>query len=183
MKTIHKNIVSSSIFFTLIGVGYYAWQQEWVILNYPCHTTYKNRSDQLTNKRVIIWYAYEDQLHKEATDVIWSSIRPTENAHRLVQRTLSLLQENHVIKKSSVSMALAHYTGQELLLFFDHAPLTNAMSVKTKLMIIQSILKTLHENNIPFKMIRFFVGNEPMSDMHLDFQQSWPITGFDTTKT
>lgn len=179
MKNEYKQLITSLVFFICIGVGYYAWQQEWFILNYPCHATYKNKNDQLTNKQVYVWYVTEEQLHKENTEIIWSSIRPTENAHRLAQRVLTLLYENQIFKKKcTVRMALSDYTGQELLLFFDRSPLTNSLPVRIKLLIIESILKTIRENGISFTAVRFFVNNEPLQDTHLDFNQPWPLTKF-----
>lgn len=179
MTTKTTRLISGTILCLIVGLGYYAWQQEWFIFNYPCTVTYGNKNTQLSNKQAHIWYKDQGQWKRETTNVLWSNIRASENAYRLAQRTLGTMHENRLLKKKvSVIRALGDYTGTELLVFFDHTPFHESSSVQEKIAIIDSILKTLRENDSPFSTVRFFVGTKSLEDEHLDFAHAWPMSGF-----
>jgi hypothetical protein len=154
---------------------YYAWQQDWIVVSIPPELV-NNKHNKSGKKQVSLFY-FKEKWTRETTELLWSE-RETQNAHQLIQATLSLLSEAGMAKKVTVERVLSGHTDQYLLIFFDQSPLPKNTSIYTKLMIIESILKTLRENNITTPSVYFLANNHPIPDAHLDFSVTWPINGF-----
>lgn len=168
-------ITSITAFCAILGFGYYAWQQQWIIVNIPNEFVAKHCTD--CNKKQVTIFYFRDKWEHEVTEILWSK-EETQNAQQLIQTVLSLLNENTETKKFTVEQVLLSYNNQYLLVFFDKSPLPKNISIRVKLMIIESILKTLRENSIKTPFIYFLVNNRPLPDAHLDFSIAWPLQGF-----
>ena len=172
-KTTKITIIT--VFCTILGFGYYAWQQHWIIVNIPSEFVAKHCTD-CSKKKVTIFY-FRNKWEHEATEIVWSK-EETQNAQQLVQAVLSLLTENSTTKKVTIEQVISSYNNQYLFIFFDKSPLPKNISIHAKLMVIESILKTLRDNNIKTPNIYFLVNNQPLPDAHLDFSIAWPLQGF-----
>lgn len=162
----------------LLGFLYYGWHAQWIIITIPTRIDKKQTQDTYSKKKVCIYYWHNNQWAQESTDLLWST-QETHNTKQLAQTVLSLLSEEYELKKKiMVTNVLSTYSSQQLLIFIDQSPFTKNMSIHTKHMIIESILKTLRENDIKTPLVNFFVGQQPLQDAHLDFSVSWPIQGF-----
>jgi len=81
-------------------------------------------------------------------------------------------------KKVYVEAVMNTADNTDTLIMFDRNPFSKTMPTRQKLLIIESILKTIRENGIKAPKIRFLVNNQTLVDPHLDFSISWPLEGF-----
>jgi len=171
------NFIAITLGCSLLGIGYYAWQQRWIIFNIPVQFKQNQTSNYTKKKAAIYLWRHESWTH-ETVELLWANHEPFD-AQQLIQATLTLLAEEHDLKKKiTIEHVLEHTNHQQLLVFLDGTPFSKNMSIRTKLMIIESILKTLRENGIKTPSINFFVNNQPLPDAHLDFSNPWPLLGF-----
>src|SRR5690606_23993747 len=92
---------------------------------------------------------------------------------------LTLLEEEQVLeKKASLQSVTQSISSNDVYISFDRTPFNEDAPTFDKLMIIESILKTLRENGITIPNIYFLVHHQIMKDLHLDFSHAWPIEGF-----
>jgi len=160
------------------GFVYYAWQAQWIIFNIPDRNTVHKVDDGYTKKDIYLYYWHNKQWAHERVQLLLS-LEEAANAQQVTQAVLSLLGEKHALKKkTTVTSVVRTYDAQQLIIFLDQAPFLLNMSIQTKHMIIESILKTLRESGITTPLVNFFVGQQPMQDAHLDFSVAWPIQGF-----
>jgi len=170
-----KYAVFLTIFCGVLGFVYYAWQQRWIIVTIPAGLVTKPCTN-CTKKRAQIFYFCNKWEH-ENIEILWSE-NEAQTAQQLIQAVLLLLSENASTKKIAVEQVLTSANNQQLLVFFDKSPLPKNVSIRAKLMIIESFLKTLRENGIKAPFIYFLVHNQPLPDAHLDFSLAWPIQDF-----
>ena len=177
MKKTTNYAIITGISFGL-GFLYYAWHAEWIIINIPASIGHAKTQNSFIKKKGVIYRWHDTKWLQEPLEILWSA-QESHNAQQLAQATLSLLAEEHGLKKKvAVQRVLFSPDTQQLLIFMDQSPFAKSMSIRTKFMIIESILKTLRENGIKAPLVNFFVDNQPLSDTHLDFSVSWPLQGF-----
>lgn len=176
-----KSYLIITIITFLIGILYYAWLEEWIIIRHPWWHTYQYESiaNAFSKKKTTICIWQNNQWLQEQNDTIWSETDETENAKQLAQAALTLLFEEEAIKKKIyVEAVLKTADNTEFIIIFDRNPFSKQMSIRTKHLIIESILKTLLINNIKTSNIRFLINHQPIIDPHIDLSQSWPLDGF-----
>ena len=69
-------------------------------------------------------------------------------------------------------------SNKELFLSFNKDLFDKQYATFEKLMIIESLLKTMRDNKIAIQSVRFLVHHQIMTDDHLNFIISWPILGY-----
>jgi len=190
MNITYKHYTILAIITFSIGILYYAWQEEWLIIHHPWWDQHKQTSSSSFSKKKVTIYAwnainwhannwYSNNWIQEQIDTIWSETDEAENAKQLTQATLTLLFEEQLMKKKVyVDSILKTTSDTELIIVLDRNPFSKHMAIREKYMIIESILKTLRENTIKTAKIRFLVNHQALNDAHLDFSQSWPLEGF-----
>jgi hypothetical protein len=175
-------IIFIAIGATVTGFCYFAWQHHWIILNIPWNTTIESQT-VYTKKKCIIHLWRQGTWTQESVELLWSQREPF-NVQQLTQAAFSLLAEEYATKqKVVVEQVLMHHDNQQLLIFLNNTPLEKNMSIHIKLMIIESVLKTLRANDIKTPWLNFLVHNQPLGDTHLSFTQPWPLAGFVNAKT
>lgn len=166
----------------LAGITFFMYQQGWIVLNLPkvngSYTLFKQDKNKLIKKNINLFFWQNEKWHKESTEIIWSD-SISQNCFIIVSNWLNILDEEKIIdKKISLQNALSSSNEQEIYLSFDRVLFNDESSTFDKLMLIESLLKTLRDNDIEIKKVNFLVHNQEMRDNHLDFSHSWTITGF-----
>jgi hypothetical protein len=163
----------------LAGIVLLAIKKELIILNFS-QLNNKNKIEPVLffKKKAIIWYTKNDCWHSEDTDLLWSQDQ-AQNINNLIQNWLCLLEEEKIInQKISLQSSMISQTGQIIYLSFDHNFLNKDLSSYQKLLIIESLLKTLRANQMTQTLVQFLVQHQMMRDNHLDFSNPWPLNGF-----
>jgi hypothetical protein len=193
-----NNYFKLSIITFSLGSLFLALQKEWIVVRSPFapqHNLAEIRQNLASTKQKLIIYYWADQRWNcETTDAISTNNR-TKDLKHLVTSWLNLLSEEKILcQKPALQSVLLDQQAKNLYLSFDRALFTGTESTKEKLLIIESLLKTIREhqttqpaklinkfsvtNQIAIETITFLVAHQSMSDTHLDFTISWPIKGF-----
>lgn len=99
------------------------------------------------------------------------------NTQRICNAWLHVLHDEAVLNDP---VAVTHVAAGESIdcayISFDRPPFDKQGPVITRIHILKSLLKTLHDAGVPYKRVYFHVNMQVMHDAHLDFSHSWPIS-------
>lgn len=179
-------VIKSSLYYWLAaiffvaGLGYYSLQQGWLIIQLPLFNTrtHTNQQSSARSQSVTLYMWNNTQWKKEKTELILPT-EPAAGAQIIIQALLAWLVEEKIVqKKVLVEHTLLTSSQQELLVCLDKTFLSKAMSIHLKVMIVESMVKTLRENGVKIPFVRFLVDHQPMQDAHIDFAHGWPLEGY-----
>jgi hypothetical protein len=176
-------LISICLCSIITGLLFWAYNSEYLIIALRTHPS-KNMHESIhtvirsIKKQATLSFWHHDRWNSEKIELLWSD-NNAENIQHLIARWLIVLDEEKIInRRVSLQSALFGPSSQEIYLSFDRNLLTKDNATYTKLMLIESLLKTIRENGIPVTKIWFLVHHQPMHDPHLDFSHAWPISGF-----
>jgi hypothetical protein len=156
----------------------FAWQKEYIIFRFKSLSYQGNSSASHEKKTVNLFYWVHDRWNKEETNIIWSN-NIAESIGAIVKSWLILIEEEKLInKKITLLSSLLGPNKNELYLSFDRNLIDDEESTISKLMLIESLLKTLRENSNQITKVRLLKHHQTIWDNHLDLYHSWPIEGF-----
>ena len=161
---------------------YFAYNRNWIIIQYP----YRTKEESFTIEecksavkkvvRRIFWN--HGKWNNETTDIIWSDDKADTIQHLINSWLILLDEEKLMTKKVLVQSVIMSQSGNDVYISFDRNPFNKASSTYQKMMWIEGLLKTIRDNNIKVQQVQFLVHHQPMHDLHLDFSSPWPIGGF-----
>lgn len=158
----------------IYGIG----NQNIIFLSPFCKETLSTPNMIVTKKKITLHYWHNDIWKHEEVDIIWSDDL-TQTVTHLVNQWLSLLdEEKDNNKKVSLQSIALSPSGQEVFLSFDRNPFEKRSTSYEKWLWVESLLKTIRENNIGVKSIQLLIHHQPMNDYHIDFSKPWPLEGF-----
>lgn len=175
LKPFHYLLISISTL--LAGIVFYGIYNDFIIIRFPLKTIPTALTTNAQKKNFKLFYWFQDKWHTEEKELLAQNTVKTLTY--LVTSWLALLEDERVMdKKVSVQSVLTDALGTEAYISFDRNPFSKESSTYQKLMWIEGLLKTIRENGIPLKNIRFLVHHRPLQDQHLDFSSAWPLTGY-----
>ena len=164
----------------IVGIVMYAYQKEWIII-VPPYTVAEHQPESIDqdvqHHNASIFFFKHKQWHKEMVNMIWSA-DAAQNVKTVTNNWLTLLEDEKIIDKDIQVVSAVITSSKELFLSFNKDPFNKQDATYTKLMIIQGLLKTIHENKIAVQSVRFLIHHQTLIDDHLNFAISWPIAGF-----
>lgn len=169
------------LFTFIFGVLFFAYQNEWLIIATRFPVTKNNKQEEykeLLQKKIIKLFCWQNNKYKSEDTEIMISENIAENIKKIITCWLNLLEEEKILDKVTLQSTLMTKSTQEVYLSFDGPILNPENSTYEKLMLIESLLKTLKENDIINLKIYFLIHHQEMVDNHLDFLNPWPINGF-----
>jgi len=165
----------------MLGGLFFLLYHGWLIIRYPSYKTEAKqclRNMKSSKRKIVLEYWHKKKWNKEKIDLLWTGDK-SKNIQYLINSWLTLLDEEDAMKKKiSLQAVLLSASGNKAYLSFDRNPFSKGCSTFEKLMWIESLLKTLRENEIQLQSIYFLVHHQIMEDYHLDFSNPWPINGF-----
>lgn len=182
------NYLKLSLITFSLGILFLALQKEWIVIRSPFtpqHNLALIRQNLVSSKKNLgLYYWANQRWNCETTEAI-STSNHTKDLKHLVSSWLNLLTEEKILcQKPALQSVLMDQQTKNLYLSFDRTLFTGTESTKEKLLIIESLLKTVREYqatlsaNKFIETVTFLVSHQPLSDPHLDFTISWPIKGF-----
>ena len=179
MKHIYYSVGCSLLF--VFGLLLFFYQESWFIITCPLihEETYNPLYHQNTSYKTITLYAWSQNKYKKETTEIIHSDNTTQNIKLLLNSWLQFVDDEHITDKETqiVSVSLSP-SKQEAFICLNQYPFEKDWSTYRKLMWIESLLKTLRDNKIHISGIRLLVLHQPLIDDHLNFECSWPISGY-----
>ncbi|BDC34161.1 hypothetical protein Noda2021_01190 [Candidatus Dependentiae bacterium Noda2021] len=166
-----------------LGILFFFCYNQYIIFNFSKGFAKENKHLQLLKKKTslaTLHYWINNKWHKENSTVLVSE-DAADMSKQLISQLLDIFDQEKIIDKQItlqhvISMGVGH-----LLVSFDRNPLSKNKNSYEKLMLIESILKTIRENNIKISDITFCAHYKPLNDAELDFSNPWPIYGFTDT--
>jgi len=177
----NKKIITGTVgtlLFLLAGALFYGLYHEFIIIRNPWTPADHHNGLGGHKKTVQLLYWAHDKWQQEPVEIVEMNDK-AESLKRLINAWLTLLDEEGITEhKISVQTALLSSHEDELFLSFDRNPFAKQSATWAKLAFIEGILKTIRENGSYPQKIRFLVHHQELADSHLDFSNSWPISGF-----
>ncbi len=163
----------------IIGMLYFAFAHEWLIIQSPFDiTTISNTGHLVVKKNLRLIYWQHDQWKHETQEILWTHDLG-KNIYQTINAWLTVLDEEDIIhKKVTLQSALISPNKYDVYISFDHNPLPKERSTFYKWMLIEGLLKTLRENELNIQNVQFLVYHQPLKNQHLDFSKPWPVQGF-----
>jgi hypothetical protein len=164
------------------GIFFFLVQREFIIIqwSYPSRHQVHNLSSDATTTRTIKLYCWDNERTIDhETSLIWHRSNPAENLKTLVSAWINLAHSEHILSKLAILQDAPYATtSKEAYLSFDQSILDPTWSIRKKIFVMQSLLKTISKTDLKIQHIVFLVNHQPMIDEHLDFSYSWPLDGF-----
>lgn len=176
-----NSVIAVSIGALIIGVLFFLMYNNRIAISLRFGDGALSQSNLVvrSEKRAVpIWYWVRGAYKTEQRELLWSS-SAVFNATNVINSWLALLdQEEAVAQPSTVQDISFSHDDQELIVSLDRAPFGSNDATYDKLMLTESLLKTLRGCDFAAVRVRLLVQHQPLHDMHLDFSRPWPIQGF-----
>jgi hypothetical protein len=172
-------IIIMSIALLLCGILFFLHQESLIIISFSTPSAIMKKNNiNIQPKETPLWIFTHGTFKKESTEIIFSNDH-AQTIKLLLNSWLATLEEENIIDKHiTVQSVILAPSGQDAFVCLTESPLSKQASTHAKLMLIESMLKTLKDANLSIFNIRLLVHHKPMQDAHLNFDISWPITGY-----
>lgn len=163
----------------LVGAFFCAYQNSWFIVCLPSRQSHEVaiQTENTSKKVTLIWW-HEREWKKEFIDMIWPSDM-CSSIQALINGWLQVTSEEKNENNHTLFQAVLLSSNKKTIYFScTRTPFDQNLSMKDKLLWIESLCRTLSSNGITATHIQLLVKHKPLHDPHLDFSYAWPITGF-----
>lgn len=173
-------IILINIALLFFGALFFLQQESWIIINWPSLSPSQTKlhSHIQQTQEVPLWIWNKDTFKQEMSEIILS------NDHAQIIKQIvnnfftACLETNSVDQQIIVQSVIVSNSGQEAFISLNQNPFNLQSSTFAKLMLMQSLLKTLQCTKSNITHIRLLVQHQPLTDQHLNFDISWPIQGY-----
>jgi hypothetical protein len=163
----------------VFGALFFLQQESWIIINLP--TTPVATTSQATDikpQEVKLWLWHSHTMKQETAEIIVSTNDKATTLKHLINSWCMLLEENNITDKQIAAQSVAlSPSKQEAFVCLNHPPFLPQASTYEKMMIIESLLKTIRSNITGITHIRLLINHQPLQDEHLNFDIPWPVCG------
>lgn len=158
-------LIAISTFMAFLALAHLIIKKDWIIINLPGQQIEPVKNDFHIKKNIPVYFFKNDKICSEATEVLWDPKDLEFNVSQIVSNWLNINFEENVIK-NKVYLINTYSYHNELYISLDNKILNNESSIKEKILILESLEKTIKEN-YPNAIIKLLLNNKPMEDAHL----------------
>lgn len=177
----HTKYFLPLMLFIPIGLISFFIYNHYIIFNFsmsPKQSEYALTHFKKKSCPVVLHFWNNNSWHTEKSFVLQSD-DTADVIRQLVKQLLDIFEQEHLTDKQiAIEQVVLTAHDSQALISFDRNPLSKKSNTFGKLMLIESILKTLRENNIKVNDILFLAHYKPLNDAELDFSHPWPLYGF-----
>jgi hypothetical protein len=121
---------------------------------------------------VTISYYKNSAWLSENSTVLWQENDPAFTLKHLLKQWLQVVQDANLLNRhlAITTVAVAN-TSNDAFVSFDAPIFTKEMAIKTKWLLLESLLKTIRTNKLTLHSITILHHDHCMPDEHLDFRQ------------
>jgi hypothetical protein len=173
-------IISATTLGLFFGIIFYSFFHHILYVSRP--TSWHIASQSLAEKKtcsIEVWNGKE--LKKNISTLVGNNPQDLL-ALAIKQWLLHLGEEIPGLQNIQLQSSMLDNHQQDLFLSFDSSFLKLEWSIEQKLLLIESLQKTLHSLCPSLTSISYNVHHKPLHDSQLSFEHSWPIAGFSGTK-
>jgi hypothetical protein len=181
----YKTIATLCTLATLCGIGWYGYFNEWIIIRDPWKTPYATMPNQrLSKKDIQLSFWRHHAWHSE-----YITVRLAES---LQEQLLTILQAwfheavqlDFVPNSCTLETALYDARTSCLYLSCTSSPLDMQKSTYEKLMMLESLCKTVRENSPQhIQSVQLLVKHSPLDDPHIICTKPMAVSGFSSIHT
>jgi hypothetical protein len=119
-----------------------------------------------------------ETLKKEQQKIVWGTCA-VDNYTLLINSWLTLLVDEGITRRRISLQSVALDTAQKhIFVSFEQTLFDAQDTTYSKLMMIESLLKTIKNNTDGIQDVYILVQHQPLQDAHLTFALGWPVRGF-----
>jgi Sporulation and spore germination len=159
-----------------LSIIFFAWFNEYIIINPRRSLIPETQTTSATKKKVTLYF-YKNDWQQDCVHLLLSENDAT-NAQLIIGRWLEIAFEESVIAKKTIAQSAFITASDELIISFDRTLFSKESSTFEKWMLIEAILKSVHDAIPGIKSVRFLINHQTINDPHLDFINAWPSKGF-----
>jgi hypothetical protein len=165
----------------IAGLLFFCIYHDIIIIRLLIKQTVKNElsiTQTTIKKRAKLIYWHDAKWHTQEKELLESQ-DTIKTITYLLASWLSLMQTEQIIEKNiTIQTILLDKSGHELYISFDKNFLPKKSSLRAKVLLIESLLKTIRAHTNTITSIRLLVRHKTLIDPHLDFSRSWSTNGF-----
>lgn len=170
---------------SLLGIGtlWYLFDQEYIVICMPAfHRERSTHTVPVITKDVIsVFFPKESSLTQEERTLIHPDNHTTWLGYIVEQWVQTCDEEGLFTRRPTVQSVSCSSRGTDVIISFDRAPYTKHGSTHAAWIMIESLLATLRPHVAQNARVYICTHHTPLTDVHLDFEQPWPIEGFMST--
>lgn len=160
------------------GVLFFLINQRILIVRWPETEIAMLQAQHAPKKTALMRYFTDGKWHSEKITLIWSC-DTYENLSQLIAQWLSIAKEEKQVNPSVSLLAIpVSVKPEHVFISLSETPFLKNSSSFQKWMVIEGLLKTIRENDVPIQKVTFLVLHKTLEDSDLDFTDPWPIAGF-----
>ncbi len=169
-----KRNITIILFALLASIIFFGWLSKHILLLSP-FSTHKVKTRKIHKKVIKVFY-YQQKEKQELVSVFWPQTMQ-EQLYTMVTGWLILLKKEQIIPRDIfLGTVLVDTQNLTAYLSFSCHFLQAFEPTSQKLDLLESLFKTISQNNELITKIILLVDHHPMQDDFLDFSQAWPIT-------
>lgn len=162
-----------------LGILFFCIYQEWLVIywNRPSKLMATHQNNH-TKQSVFITLWKDNQWLKKGCTIMHEENETAKLAAITTAWLLSAYDQQLLLKKITLEKAEISPSGTEGFLSFSESFFDQEATAQEHLFLIESLLKTLQNNNISCQQIMFLAQDQPLNSLYLDFSLPWPLQGF-----
>lgn len=181
MITITPRYTIAAVVCLGLGIIFFLSFNQYIIFNFSHGFAKANQHLQLLKKKTspaTLHYWTNNKWHKEHSTLLVSD-DAADMTKQLISQLLDIFEQEKITDKQiALQQVISMGAGGHLLISFDRNPLSKNKNSFEKLMLVESLLKTIRENNIKISDVTLCAHYKPLNDAELDFSNPWPLYGF-----
>ena len=163
--------LSIAVILFCIGALLFFYQESWLIINIPSTQQMKSsiKTSSKKSKNISIYLWQKDKFNQESCEIL-----TTENQAQTIQQIVYHFFTNYEDminsdKQILVQSVILSPSEKQAFISLNNNPFNTESSTFEKLMLMKSLLKTLHEADLTITHVYLLVQHRPLVDHHLNF--------------
>lgn len=175
MTNSKKFLFAACLTSLITGALFFCTYQEWLIVYWNRPSEISLHAIDVQKKHLTLYRLTNGSLTTESVELLSNSEQQDMMTHITIAWLNWLANEGFLDKKIQVQSLLLSPSGYESYLSLNQSPFEKTWSIKQKEELLESLLKTWHENGCTASLVYFLVDHKPLQDAHLDFSEGWAL--------
>lgn len=177
-------IIAGGIMALCAGILFFVVEQRLIVVDvrfFRATTTPEEGEHErrATKKQVTLYAHKENKELSEKTAIVWRHDNQTENIKALANAWLTLLHAERIIDEKTIVETVGLSEEQKIAYVTFSLPwLKPQTSTIDKLLLVESLLKTIKNAVSGVSAVQLLVKHEAMKDVHLECDYPWPLDGW-----
>ncbi len=178
-----RYLVLLSFIGALIGGTAFLLQRNLLIIHFPRSQSnaviLEKAHEPSVQKKLRFYYKKSNRWLFEESNILWQESNPANNVKHLIKQWLVVMRDEHLLQAPTILQSVAAApASNQLYISFDQSLFLQQQSIMDKWLIIESLIKTIHESGLSVGSITLLINHKPWHDDHIELTQPLPIQEF-----